>query len=77
MQLSDLIELKNSVFKPTFSRLENFVSIGVLLVDRKQGIYVIMKREDSFARKVIKNAMLPYPELNCAYLIADSVEKYP
>ena len=77
MQLSDLIELKDGFFKPAFSRLESFVSVGVLLRGKEQGIYVIMKNDDDLARKVIQNAMLPYSELHCAFLLADSVIRYP
>ncbi len=77
MQLDNLIELKNSFFKPVFSRLENFVSVGVLLRGKEQGIYVVMKRDDDISRKVIQNAMLPYPELHCAYLFVDSIVRYP
>ena len=77
MQLGDLIELKDSFFKPVFSRLENFVSVGVLLRGKEQGIYVVMKRDDDLSRKVIQNAMLPYPELHCAYLFVDSIVRYP
>ncbi len=76
MQLSDLIELKDGFFKPVFSKLDGFVSVGVLVRGKERGIYVIMKSDDAMARKAIQNAMVPYPELHCAYLLAGSVERY-